>query len=357
MTTIDAERLRPLGMGAAVLSAGGGSFPYHEVLHASRVLAERGAVPLISADAIADDMRVVMVAMVGAPLVMQERLVDVAQFVHATTILSRHLGHGFDAVMGAEIGSLNAIIPVLVAADLGLPLVDADTLGRSFPQIDMSNFLITGASLTPMALADIRGNEVVIPAAENGPWVETLVRAVTTEYGSMAGMASGATGRIIRRHALKGTYSRAVAMGEVILAAQAAHRDVVEQLLSHMPGVELVRGRVRDVDRRIEGGFVRGEAIIAPTDGSESMRLMFQNEYTVAMRGDRLQSTVPDLLCLFDTVRGEPIGTESLRYAQQVSVVSFPAMVEHLTPNAIAAVGPRAFGYEFDHHTPHAKVI
>lgn len=353
---IGADRLRALGLGAAVLSAGGGSYPYHEVLHATQLLGG-GAVPLIAAETLADDARVVMVAMVGAPLAMLERLVDVALFAEAAAILARHLGHGFDAVMAGEIGSLNAIIPVMVAARLGVPLVDADTVGRSFPQIDMSNFVITGAALTPIALADIRGNEVIVPQTVSGGWAEALLRCVTTEFGSIAGMASAATGRIVNRHALKGTYTRAIAIGEAILAAQAAHDDVVARLLAHMPGIELARGRVRDVDRSIEGGFVRGEAIVASGDGTAPIRLLFQNEYLVAMRDGAPLSTVPDLLCLFDTVRGEPIGTEALRYGQSVSVVSLPAMAEHLTPAAMAAVGPRAFGYAFDHHTPHARAI
>ena len=43
---------------------------------------------------------------------------------------------------------------------------------------------------------------------------------------------------------------------------------------------------------------------------------------------------------------GEPIGTEMLRYGLRVAVIGMPAPVELKTPEALAVVGPEAFGYE-----------
>lgn len=353
MVMIDEQRLHSLAMGAAVLSAGGGSFPYLEHLHAREMLRGGRQVDMVDADTVPDDARVALVAMVGAPLAMLERLVDTDHFTRAVDGLSRYLGHGFDAVMGCEIGCLNAMIPVLVAGKLGLPLVDADTLGRSFPQVNMSTFAINGETMTPMVMSDIRDNEIIIARSADPDWTETLVRAGATALGSVAGIATPSTGGFIKRNAVIGSYSRAIRIGETILAAQRAHEDVVARLLEENDGCELGRGRISDVERRIEGGFVWGEATITPSDGGSPIRVRFQNEYLVVMRDGEVLSTVPDLLCLLDLTSGEPIGTEALRYARQVSVVSMPAMAEHLTPRAIAAVGPRAFGYDFDHKTPH----
>ena len=49
-----------------------------------------------------------------------------------------------------------------------------------------------------------------------------------------------------------------------------------------------------------------------------------------------------------DTVSGEAIGTETLRYGQRVSVVALPAPPVLLTPRGLEHVGPRAFGYDLD---------
>jgi hypothetical protein len=61
--------------------------------------------------------------------------------------------------------------------------------------------------------------------------------------------------------------------------------------------------------------------------------------------------TTPDIICVMDSVSGEAIGTESIRYGQRVSVVALPAPQLLLTPKGLEHVGPRAFGYDFDYRT------
>ena len=57
---------------------------------------------------------------------------------------------------------------------------------------------------------------------------------------------------------------------------------------------------------------------------------------------------MPDLITLVSLEDGEPIGTESLRYGMRVAVLALPAPKELKTPEALAVVGPRAFGYAVD---------
>ena len=348
---LDRHNLQHLAMGAAVFSAGGGSFPYIEHLSAVRMLGD-GAVELVSVEEFADAARVAMVAMVGAPLTLTERLVDADHFVKPVRALEQLCGKRFDAIMGCEIGSMNAIIPVMVAAALGLPLLDGDSLGRSFPEVHMSSLALAGVDMTPVVISDLRGNEIVIRQAMDGRWVEAILRPITTVFGSVAAMANPVTAGTIKRHAILGTYSRAARIGQIIHDAQSAGDDPIDRLVAAEGGVELCRGRVVDVERRTTGGFVAGTAAIAATGGGPAVSVDFQNEYTVVRRGEAVIASVPDILCIFNVVHGEPVGTEALRYAQQVAVLRLPAMAEHLTEQALAVVGPRGFGYDFDYFSP-----
>jgi DUF917 family protein len=350
---IDRDNLRDLAMGAAILSAGGGSYPYLEALSALHLLESRPPVPMIDAASLSDDARVACVAMAGAPLPLFERIVDPAHYTRPVEVLERYLGAPMDAVMGYEIGSMNAMIPVIVAATKGLPLVDADTFGRSFPQGNMTTFAIAGVPMTPMALSDVRANDVIITDAVDGDWTERTLRSVTTAWGSIAAVCGVCSGAVVKQHALHGTYSRASLLGRSVIASMERHADVVSALLAVERGVLLIRGKVVDVERRATDGFVRGDAKVVAAEGSSTARLLFQNEYSVVELDGQRVSTVPDLICVFDSVRGEPIGTEALRYGQQVAVVSLPAMAVHLTPRALAIVGPRGFGYDFDYVTCH----
>jgi DUF917 family protein len=348
---IDPHNARDLGMGAAVLSAGGGSFPYLELLALLEQLSQAPPVKLMAADCVSDTARVALVAMMGAPLPMFERFADPQHFARPVRVLAKHLRSEFDYVMGYEIGSMNALIPVMVAAELGLPLIDADTLGRSFPEIQMSALAIEGVDMTPLAVSDIRANDIVLDHAANGAWVEKLLRPMATACGSILAMAGSHTGAQIKACAHQGTYSRAMRIGKAIREAQAAHQDPVGVLLTHERGHVVLRGKIVDVERRADDGFVRGRVHIRPDGGGDPGIVHFQNEYLLVERNDRRVAMVPDLIAMLGSERGEPLGTEALRYGQYVSVVRLPPMPRHLTPKALAVVGPRSFGYDFDYMT------
>ena len=61
-------------------------------------------------------------------------------------------------------------------------------------------------------------------------------------------------------------------------------------------------------------------------------------------------ATVPDLISLVVPDTGEPYSTEELRYGLRVAVISLPAPPKLTTHQALAVVGPRAFGYDMDYH-------
>jgi DUF917 family protein len=56
----------------------------------------------------------------------------------------------------------------------------------------------------------------------------------------------------------------------------------------------------------------------------------------------------PDLICVLDSVSGEAVGTETIRYGQRVTVIALPPPRVFLSDKGLAHVGPRAFGYDID---------
>ena len=143
------EELELLATGAWILGAGGGGSPYHAYLNA-REHARRGIrVQLMDPMALADDDLVAVVSNMGAPLVGQERLSDPSFAVKPVRMMEDYLGTQFRAVMSLEIGGGNAIQPLLVAAETGLPVVDADCMGRAYPEAQMTSFAIGDLPMFP----------------------------------------------------------------------------------------------------------------------------------------------------------------------------------------------------------------
>jgi DUF917 family protein len=146
------------------------------------------------------------------------------------------------------------------------------------------------------------------------------------------------------------TVTKATALGQEVLKARAAHDDPIEAVLAHADGKIIFKGKVSDVNRRTTGGFLRGTATLdgLDSDRDSKLELAFQNEWAVGLRDGKPIVMTPDLICVLDTVSGEAIGTETLRYGQRVTVIALPAPEVLLSPKGLEHVGPRAFGYDLD---------
>src|SRR5258707_4694198 len=134
---IGQREIEDIALGAAVLGTGGGGDPYIGKLMAVQSIRECGPALMVSADEIDDDAQVAMAAMMGAPTVMVEKLPSGKEVVEAFLALQAYLGRKIDYTTSAEAGGLNSTIPFTVAARLNIPIVDADGMGRAFPELQM----------------------------------------------------------------------------------------------------------------------------------------------------------------------------------------------------------------------------
>jgi DUF917 family protein len=354
MRQIERDELEPLATGAWILGTGGGGSPYLSYLNMRRLYAEGTRVSLMDPAHLPDDALVAVVSNMGAPLVGQERLADPAFAAKPVRMMEEYLGRRFTAVMSVEIGGGNAFQPLLVAAMTGLPVVDADAMGRAYPEAQMTSFAIAELPMFPLTLADIRDNEVIVTRAASWKWMERISRKVCTEVGSIAATCKAPrTGAEVKAHGILYTTTQAIRLGREVRRARQAHEDPVAATVTAAQGMLLFRGKVGDVQRRATEGFLRGRVLIEGIDENRGARfeIAFQNEYAIGWRDGQVIVTTPDLICVLDSVSGEAIGTESLRYGQRVSVIALPAPAILRTREGIAHVGPRAFGHDTDYVT------
>jgi DUF917 family protein len=348
---LTAENIDFLAIGAAVIGAGGGGDPYLGKLMAKGALLEMGQVPLIEADDIPDDALVIPSAMMGAPAVMLEKLPNGQEPEAAFRAVESFFGKKAYAVLPIEAGGINSCIPVYTAARLGLPLVNADGMGRAFPEIQMLTFTLHGISATPMAMADEKGNSVILNTISNR-WTETFSRSITVDMGCTAMIALySVTGRQLKEAAIRGTISFAETIGRTVREARAAKEDVIAAVMEVTGGFRIFRGKIVDIQRRTETGFARGEATIQGVDeySGSSLTVRFQNEHLVAIRDGEIVVSVPDLITLLDAENGEPITTEGMRYGFRVVALGIPVTPKWRTPAGLEIVGPRYFGYDIDY--------
>ena len=340
-----------LHVGTWILGAGGGGDPYQGYLCVKQLLGEGAKIRLVDVASLDDDAWIACVNQMGSPLPAEERLVDPAFTCKAVHLMEAHQSIRFSAVMPWEIGGGNGFQGLIAAATLGLPLVDADAMGRAFPEASMTSFAVAGLTPHPLAMVDIRDNAVMFTQAADWHWLERMRRHTCTAFGALAATCNPPrTGREIKIGSHVGTVTQALELGRVVLDATARHADPVAAIVERGGGARLFRGKVSDVARRTTDSFLRGTVRIDgfDADAGHTFAIEFQNEFSVGYLDEAPWVMTPELICVIDRDTGRALGTERIRYGQRVEVIALPAPSLLLTDRGIELTGPRAFGYDLD---------
>jgi len=128
-------------------------------------------------------------------------------------------GRRVAALMSAEIGGGNGLLPITWAARIGLPVVDADGMGRAFPEVPQVAMHLAGIPVSPAVMTDERGNLVVFRTI-SGHWMERLERAAAVEFGGAAASTEfSLTAAQARGATVRNSVSLAIRIGEAIAGA------------------------------------------------------------------------------------------------------------------------------------------
>jgi len=346
--------IESLAVGAFVLGTGGGGSPYLGLLNMRRLYDEGHTVDLLDPGELADDDWIAPVSNMGAPLVGQERLTDSRTIARAVALMEEYTGYRFRGIMSLEVGGGNAIQPLMAAAHLRRPVIDADLMGRAYPEAQMTSAAVGDLRPYPLTTVDPRGLEAIVAKVPSWKWMERVSRKICVEYGSIASTCKAPrTGREVKDWAIHHSISKAILIGAAVRRAQREHADPIAAILAVEPGKILFRGKVADVERRTTEGFLRGRAVFEGQGDwrGAALEIQFQNEWIVAWLDGGPRAMSPDLICVLDAVSGEAIGTETIRYGQRVTVIVLPPPAVFLTPRGLEYVGPRAFGYDLDYRS------
>lgn len=345
---LDKTSLEWLARGSALLGSGGGGDSEIGLLASLQAVEEYGPPELVTLEELPGDSLIMPCGMIGAPTVHLEKYVNGNEGARLRDRLQDLVGAPVGALMCAEVGGSNGLLPVAWAAQTGLPLLDADGMGRAFPRIPQLTMELARIPPCPSVLTDERGNEIVFHV-EDGDWLERLVRAAVVELGGAAcGTEYSMTAGEARDATVIGSISRAIEIGRSLATSD---RDPVQSLLAHLSAVQLVRGKLVDIDRRTTGGFAVGSFTVEGLDGDTGrvVEVQFQNENLVVSEGGEVLASVPDIISVVENDRAESVVTERLRYGQRVTVVAFACDPAWRTPEGLALAGPRAFGYPVDY--------
>jgi uncharacterized protein len=333
-----AEDVADFAQGCAVLGTGGGGDVDVAVLQAEAAIEANGPVDVVSLADVHDDALIMPVSGWGAPTVGIEKLGSGREGRRLADAVEERFDRPVEVVMAGEIGGGNGVVPLALAAELGVPLLDADGMGRAFPEGPQCAMHVAGLDPAPVFLTDEHGNLATIEPAD-GDWYERIVRSVVIAFG---GQAFGAdfvmTGAQARTAVVEGTVSLGLRLGRAL-------RDGgLQALVGAAGGFVLATGTVTDVERRTTGGFARGTVTVTDEEAAPVV-VHVQNENLLVERNGAALAIVPDLIVLLDDASGRAVPTERVRFGQRVTVLGIPSAPVWRTARGLAVAGPEAFGY------------
>lgn len=353
MRKLDIPAIQHIATGAALMGAGGGGNPFIGKLMAISAVRQFGPVTLLDPSEVPDDAVVSSPSGIGAPAVTLEKFPNGSEFKLAMKKLEDILGKPITAVFPIEAGGINSMMPLVVGAQMHLPVVDADGMGRAFPELQMSTLVLAGHKICPIVMADEKGNSVIINTDDPHD-AEKFARAITVQMGATAQSASDTTtGKALREDGVTGIMTLCEKIGTLLSAVgqYPTVADALQDLLQVTHGYHMMTAKITDIRHVTKGGFNFGTVIFNGLDEDQGHtgQLEFQNENIVFKRENTVLATAPDIIALVDTETLMPVTNEMLHYGKRVFVLGIPCNPKWRTPAGIKSVGPRYFKYDLDY--------
>ena len=287
--------------GGSIFACGGGGWVEHgRMLGIAAVNA--GQPELVGAEEIADDAIIATAAAIGAPASTTEWQMLGVDYVNAVRLVEKELGRPIYGLMIGQNGKSSTLNAWLPGAILGTKVIDAVGDMRAHPTGDMGSIGMAG-SPEPMIQAVVGGNRA------NGAYLEVVAKGATARVSPILRTASDMSGGFIascrnplpaayvKRHAAWGGISRALALGEAVLAARPKGGSaVIDTITRELDGAIVAQGKVsrKSVVYTAEA-FDIGTIVVGTGDRAVTLHVM--NEYmALDDAGGRRLASFPDII-------------------------------------------------------------
>lgn len=317
----------------------------HRVLVYARE--HRTAGRLLAVDELDDDALVVASGIVNNGLPTSDLQPVGDEFPRSLELIGEALGRPVEGIMPLAVGSVNAVIPVLTGMQTGLPVVDADPMGRIYPLVHQTVFTLAGLTVGPVSAVGATGESALVHVSRPQR-AERLLRALAAEYGGWAATATyPMTAATLREHGVLGSMSRLIQIGQILNSGMstAQKHDALRRAVAVR---QIIRARVSDVtwiaQPTLPGQTDRpwSVVLVEETQG-RIVQLEIQNEILMVMVDGAARAAVPDLISLLHPEDGSTATLEDLWPGNTIDIVVMLGAEQWYSEAGLRLAGPAAF--------------
>ncbi|MFE4777792.1 DUF917 family protein [Streptomyces sp. NPDC056713] len=318
------------------------------------LLDRNGPVAMRRVESVARDTPCIALCVLGSGAALADLPPAGDEFALAVQRLEQLQQVSFGAVYPLAAATVSALVTVAAASQLGVPLLDADGMGRVFAPVHHTSMHLAGLSPTPLVAQGPTGESVLIDTPAAGR-ADRLLRATVDSLGGWAALAAyPACAGTLRRATLPGTVSRLINVGRLLRASTGPDR-LVDRLAAITGCRRIGRGRIVELEHLRRPTDVTASAhpsslVMDELAGQRrQLRIELRNEVVAVFADGALVAAAPDVVCLMDDSRGELASLDSLEPGDLLDVLATPAEALWYSPKALAMVGPSSHGIHLDH--------
>lgn len=291
---------------------------------------------LASLDEFADDALFVTAFGVGPT---SEEGNDTAAIRKAVETLESYLGKPIAGIVPVEIGPLSVAMAAFVAAELDLPLLDADFVGgRSAPEVYLETITLFDIPRTPLAVANEAGDVALLVQSAGPKSEEYFLRSFSEDKNSQNyTVGYPMTAAQIRESVELGTMSDTIEAGELIASGNQ------QELYERFAIQELYMGRIERIVEKEQPGFVT-KTVECVDESGKRARVFIKNENLLVWVNDEVVLTCPDLIVLA-TEEYAPLYNLQLEEGMVIRVLGLPGRPLWRSEKGQELFGPREFGF------------
>jgi len=313
---ITKEDVKALAIGGTILGGGGGGGTDNGIREGTLAL-ELGKVELWSPEEADPNWKVITSAALGAPT--QPGETKPAHFIRAAQLL-RDVGVEFHGVIAAENGGRNSFGGWLIAAALGLPVVDTPGDGRAHPTALMGSMGLHKTRYDSVKVGVTEGSEVISYGS-----LQTTGAAIRAQAGYMKALIAMARDPVpvsyTLKHGAPGAIKLAIDLGYKYMEAGDAPDKRVKASTEFLGGELICKAKIVEKTIEAKGGFDVG--LMTLREGKKEWELSYVNEYMTLEKDGKRLATFPDLMTTFN-VKGEPITSALLEKGETIYLVNVP---------------------------------
>jgi len=360
MKILSQEQLSDILYGCAILGTGGGGELAEGFEYIEKAFTAGKKFKLVDIDSLDDDKMLCTPYMLGALALEQDEMYkglpqsSKPSIITAYNRLKEYTGQEFDGTICCELGGSNTAISFYLAAMIDGVIVDADPAGRAVPEITHSTYYLNNLPAAPIITANEFGECFVCENIVDDQRAEHIVRALAmVSRNDIAAIDHALPVSVMKDAVIKGTISKALAIGEAYRFAKEQNIDIATHVAEFGKGLVRFRGKVSNFQFKTIDGFTIGKFTIIGIGEFEG------GEYTVNVKNENLSAelnghidvTIPDLICCLDMDKLEPVTNPNLTQDMNVAIVILPAPKEFTTEKGLKVFGPEYLGLESE-YTP-----